>query len=404
MTSRIRLLLLGLVLTYLTACVPETATPVLQRNDMLLIPTAATLDLRQTVSEGDVTFLVGERVGTFLYVAIYDLPPEYQGGEVVERGDPLWQFTGAITAGQQLRLSNGMLRDSLSGLDEAFFLCREDPLYWAAWSWEETAHFVTFSTPAVNVLTEPNSKPALRLASVQRGNGSQADTFIRGGETERLLLRIVNEGNMTATSVRYSLRQDLVDDLPLDQQLPDILPGDTVAIEAFIPIPSTAVFGDVYSFQLLFTSNDCVDWASTFELRVNNIRVLLTDVRLTRILARPPGGLFWDLCALPAFYDPDIYYEVASPTTLLFRSPDIDDVPLNGTPYVLDFTDQRPPLLLALDSLYTVEFWDDDVCFLDTDPDFIGRTRFRPFDLLERPPVLYDTTGRIICEIHLQWE
>ncbi|MEL7160379.1 MAG: hypothetical protein AAFN92_06460 [Bacteroidota bacterium] len=372
-------------------------------NDALLFTNAAPLDLQQDEAQ-QVVFLVGEAVGAYLHLGVYASPPELINGEVVNSEAPLWAYFGAVTPGQRIDLADGTLREDITALDAAYFLCRPNDLYWAAWSWEETAHFVTFSSEKVNRLDAPVPRPDLTLRSVTRLGSNPADTFLQAGSEVRLLLDIANAGGLEAANIRYSIRQELIDGLPTDQPLGNIPVNGNLAEEVVFTIPETANFGDVFTFQLLFTSNECVDVGTTFSLEINSIKVALADVRLTRILFRPDGGI-WDLCALPSFWDPDVYFEVFSPTSLLFQSSDIDDVQLDAVPYVVNFPNQTPPIPLGFDTLYRVEFWDDDVCFTDSDPDFIGATQFRPFDYREsRPNVLFDTTDRIITEIHLIWE
>jgi len=363
----------------LSQCAKEPTLPVSMNNEGLLFPNAAPLSVRQVMGMDEIGFLIGDDVGAYLSLSIYEAPPELINGRVEESGVPLWSFFGPVTAGSELTLAEGTLREDLEALDVAYFLCNTENLYWAAWSWEETAHFVTFSSKKVNLLEEPGARPALELLDFEIVGNGPADTLVRAGREIRLQLRIGNTGDLLATGIRYSLRQERITDLPQDQPLDNIIPGSSLTEEVSINIPASAAFDEVFTFQLLFTSNDCVDIASEFTIKVNSIQVSLVDIRLTRILYAPDGGL-WDLCALPVSFNPDVYYELYSPSRRLDTSLVIDDVLLDNEPHVADFPNLTPPIELSFDTTYRVEFWDDDICFVPTEPDFIGVTEFTPFD------------------------
>lgn len=388
----------------LTQCAKPQLIPEEFDNEELLFPMAAPMDLRQSESPNGIGFVVGNNVGAYLNLSIYETPPELINGRVEESTVPLWSFFGPVAAGAMIVLEEGTFREDVNRLDEAYFLCNPDNLFWAGWSWEDTAHFVTFSSKKINPLVAPGRRPSLKLSDFEILGNGPADTLIRAGSEVRLQLNISNEGGLLATDIRYSLRQDQVPDLPRDQVLDDIPANGSLAEIVVVDIPASAVFGDEFTFQLLFTSNDCIDVASEFKIRVNSIKVSLVDVRLTRILYVPDGGL-WDFCALPASFNPDVYYQLFSPTTRLYESLDIDDVLLTTQPHVVDFPNLTPPIELAFDTTYRVEFWDDDFCFVPAEDDFIGLTEFTPLDYSEsRPGIIYDTTERIISEIHLLWE
>ena len=393
----------GLFLALLR-CAEEPFVPEILNNEELLFTTAAPIDIWQGEEADDISFVVGDNVDNWLHLAIYETPPQLVGEEVEEGTPPMWSFFGQVTAGRTIGLADGSLREDVEALDLAFFLCSTDNLYWVAWSWEETAHFVTHSSKRVNLLNEPSRRPALTLLDVEKIGSGPADTLLRAGNEVRLRLRIGNVGELTATDIRYSLRQDRISGLPRDASLANIIANDDLTEEVTFVIPEDAVFGDDFVFQLLFTSNNCVDVASEFTLRVNSVKVSIVDIRLTRILWAPAGGL-WDFCALPVSFNPDIYYELYSPSALLKQSLDIDDVDLNAQPHVVDFPNLTPPIELAIDTTYRIEFWDDDLCIFPAEPDFIGVTEFNLLDrLTTRPPIIYDTTELIIAEIHLQWE
>lgn len=387
----------------LLGCAEEPFEPIPANNPDLLFPQAVPMDITQVMVEGQVAFDLGSVAGSFSKIAIFEEIPALVDGVVISPNAPVWEYLGQGSSDSRINLEAGTLRADVDGLDSKFFLCSETNFYWAAWAWEETAHFVTYSSLAVNVLETPTKRPDLRLLSARTVGAGPNDTFLRAGAEVQLQLIVENTGELIAEEIRFTLRQNDITELPLEGIFENIPPGGTANKTVTFTMPVDGNYGDEYRFDLLFTTNDCVDSAQEFSLRINDVRVSLVDVRLKRILYLPPD-IFWDF-GLPISLPPDIYYLIFSPTGREVRRSTVivnatDDFP--STPCLADWGDLAPVLDLSIDSTYSIQFWDEDP--FDAD-DEIATITFRPLDYVNsRPELLIDTTTEVITELVLRWE
>lgn len=389
---------------FLAGCATDPILPTEENNPDLLFPNALPLSIQQDPESPDIRFLLGTNVGAFTHIGIYTSPPSLVDGQVISDDPALWEYLGATSANQSVPLSSGTFRDGLVTLGSDFFLCREDPVYYAAWSWEETAQFVRFATAPDRIIVSSPEQPELILAGVRRVGETPGDTLNRAGTETTLRLSFRNTGTLTARAASVTLLQTDFEELPVTLELGDVAPGETVTQTITVTIPEDALFGQEYLVNITAQSNQCVRSTAEFSVVVNSLNVFLTDIRLKTINYLPPlilwdpGGIF------PSFYPPDVYYFLYAPNNVLLLNsiviPDASNDQIS-TPDLADWPNLTPPLQLVPDSLYRVDIIDEDL----VDDDFIGSVGLRASDyILTQDSIVIIENEEVTVEFHLRWE
>lgn len=386
----------------LASCSEEPTSP--DENSALLYPQSSEMNIIQRLSpEGQVLFELSEPGIQLAFIGIFDSPPEVEDGVLISEEDLIWEWFGEVGPNSEIHLEEGNLLDSTLAFSPVFFQCDSSDYFWAAWGWDDTAQYITHSTPKSQALFVPGEKPELRLLETTKVGAAPNDTLLVPGAGINLRFVFENIGDAKAIDPVVRIANSSISEFPVTLALDELDIGASASQTVNFTIPPDFSFADTLVLQIEMLYNNCLSSQTEVSLVVNALSVCITDVKLIDIRYLPPS-ILWDPLALPIFYPPDIYYEVIGPgETQMYLSSVIqdadDDFP--NTPVMGDWPDLTPCLSLSLDSTYVIKFWDDD---LDND-DYIGTYSFKPADFLSTQQELIEVTNdEIQMELYLNWE
>lgn len=382
----------------------EDEIPKPLNNSELLFVNSRPFHIDQIHESDVIGFEIQEDQSRYSFVALFEAPPLIVEGELANPENIIWSWQGESFAGKFVALENGTYRDGQLAVNNEYLQCNNQQIYWAAWGWDQTAQYITFSTPPQQELFTTVELPTLSLVSIQRISETPNDTLLVPGEEITLRLDFANSGTAPLGNATVAIIQPDIISLPLAIALPELNPGEQHSELLTFTLPGGLSFGDQLTFQAEMTYNNCLNTNDEFELFINALKVCIYDVQLLDI-RYIPAAIFWDPGAFPIYWDPDVFYELFAPNNqLLHHSETIEDATDDwpNTPILADWVDISPCQDLKLDSTYTINFWDEDA--FDPD-DFIGSFSFKPLDFLQqREEEITFTNDEVMAKIFLRWE
>lgn len=356
--------------------------------------------------EGEfLSFGFGEVDCRYALIALLDERPIIANGKLVNNEAIIWQWQDAVVDNQTVTLANGEYAQDQPVIDIRSLQCQLTELYWVAWGWEEETHRITHSTSTVTLLSLDIPQPVLTFTRVEQLGDSSQDTLLTPGEETQLRLDFVNTGGFVAEGIQLNLRGAAISDLPANITLMDAAPGQATSAILSFTVPPSLRFGDSLAIELNLQFNDCLESQTILSVLVNGSRVCLTDVRLVANRTRPSFGI-WDFPAIPPDGpEADPYFLVFAPGIgEIFQSTTIDDVVDRRPeiPYLADWPTLVPCIPLAIDSTYTIGFWDRDSNF---DDEVIGNITIEPILYLQdQLTTVTISTVNIDVELDFEWQ